>query len=69
MMKWNKISDKEPPLAINLVLWQKGNGWISGKLAEITINEKGKHFSFVEDDHVPIQIEVTHWAIPTKPKE
>lgn len=68
-MKWNKLPDKEPAFQQALVLWFEIGSWGDGTLEEIKHSAGGKEFVFYDRDHNPIQEKVTHWAIPSKPKE
>jgi hypothetical protein len=68
-MKWNKLPEKQPPFNIPIIVWTKNDVWVDGNLQNVTEDEKGKHFTFLltgSKDSIP---DVTHWAIPTKPKE
>lgn len=68
-MKWNKLPEKKPPFMLALVLWFKEDGWIDGTLDEVRHTKVGEQFLFKDNQGDPIVTEITHWAIPTKPKE
>jgi len=68
-MKWNKLPGKEPPFQQALVLWFEIPSWAEGILAEIKHNASGKEFIFHDSEGNVIEGVVTHWTIPTKPKE
>lgn len=68
-MKWNKLPEKEPFFQQALVLWFDVPSWAEGELVEIKHNSSGKEFIFHDSDGNMIEGKVTHWMIPTKPKE
>lgn len=68
-MKWNKLPEKEPAFKQPLVLWFQIDSWGDGTLEEIKHSASGKEFIFHDKDGNPISDSVTHWGIPTKPKE
>lgn len=69
-MKWNKLADKEPPFDLGVILWSEGvDSWDVGVLTEIKQTSSGKEFVFTDHDSNTIDAIITHWGIPSKPKE
>jgi hypothetical protein len=78
-MKWNKLPAKQPPFETDLVGWRFANTgtnavikidfWLPVVLKEVKESPKGKVFIFENQLTKDLLEDITHWAIPTKPKE